>query len=79
MYIRLGFDYLFSLEGYLVQLYDVGMPKNLQDADLSCHTLDIGLFDDFLLLQCLYCHFLGGMDMDAHSHLPKSSLPDALT
>ncbi len=77
--ICLGLDDLLSGQMYLVQLDDIGMPKDLKYADLSCDTLDISLLDYLLLLQGLDCYLLGGMDMHTHSHLAKSALTDALT
>lgn len=76
--IGLGLDDLLRRWAYLVQLDDVGMSKDLEDADLACDSFDVSLLDDLLLLQGLDCHLLRGMDMHAHPHLAESALADAL-
>lgn len=63
---------------YLVELDDVGMPKDLEDADLASHALDIRLLDDLLLLQGLNGHFLARRDVHPQPHLPESALADRL-
>ncbi len=47
-----------SVESYFVQLDDVGMSQDLQNADLSGYSLHICLVDDALLLQDLHCDLL---------------------
>jgi len=64
--------------GYLVELDDVGMAQDLEDADLSRDALDVSLLHYFLLLQCLNCHLLVGGQVYSQPHFPKGSLPDAL-
>lgn len=52
------------------------MSEYLQDADLSCDSLDVGLLDDLLFLQGLNGHLLSRGDVDAESHLAESALSD---
>jgi hypothetical protein len=63
---------------YLVELYDVGVPEYLENADLSGDSFDICLFNNFLFLKCLNGHFLTSRDMDAQPHLAESALANGL-
>lgn len=63
---------------YLVELNDVGMSEDLEDADLSCNAFDIRLLDDLLLLQGLNGHFLASRNVNAKAHLAESALADGL-
>ena len=64
-------------EGYFIELDDVGVAEDLQDADLSCNSFDISLLDDLLFLQGLHGHLLVGGGVDSQAHLAESALSDA--
>jgi len=64
---------------YFIQLDDVGVPQDLQDADLPRHSLDIRLLDYFLFLQRFDCDFGFGGDVHSESYLAEGPLPDSLT
>jgi hypothetical protein len=63
---------------YLVELDDVGVPQDLEDADLASHPLHVGLLHDLLLLEDLDGHLLLGRDVDAQLDLPEGSLAQRL-
>lgn len=63
---------------YLVELYNVGMTQDFQNADFSSHSLDICLLNDFFFLQSLDCDFGFSGDVYSESHFPESALADGL-
>lgn len=66
-------------QGYLVQLYDVGMPNQLQNMNLSADSLHIGNIYDSLFLEDLDGNFLAGEGMGPHLDLAEGSLSDCLS
>ena len=62
----------------LVKLHDVRVPDDLQDVDLSGHSLHVRHVRDPVLLQDLHGHLLSRQNVRAQSHLPERSLPDRL-
>ena len=73
MNICLGFDDLNRNILYLVELHDVGMPKYLQNTDLSGDSFDIGLLDNFLLLKSLDRDLHVSRSMDSEPYFSKGA------
>lgn len=62
---------------YLIQLYDAGMPNQLQNVYLPRDTFYIGHIDDLLLDQNLDGHALASHNVDADLHLAEGALADS--
>lgn len=53
------------------------MPKDLQNANLPGHSLDIGLLCDFLFLERFDCYFFRGGYMYSKSDFAKGALAES--
>lgn len=62
---------------YFVELDYVGVPQDLQDADLPSHPLDVCLLHYLLLLQGFHRHSLVSGQMDSQTHFAEGALSDA--
>lgn len=54
----------------------IWVSNDLENMNLSCHTFDIRLILDFILLQDLDGHFLSGNKMRTESHFAKGALSE---
>ena len=54
------------------------MPKDLQNADLTCDSFDVRLFHYFLFLECFNCHFFIALYMDSKTHFTESAFSNTL-
>jgi hypothetical protein len=61
-----------------IKLYNVRMPDQLQNMDLSRYPLDICKFHDPLLLKHFHSHSLASEDVSAKFHLAKCTLAYSL-
>ena len=59
---------------YFVKLDNIWVSNDLKNMNLSCHTFDIRLILDFILLQNLDGDFLSGNKMRAEAHFAKGAL-----
>lgn len=63
---------------YFVELDDVGVPENFEDAYLSGDSFDIGLLHYFLFLKGLDGDLHIGGNVNAQPNLTKCALTDGL-
>ena len=61
--VGFGLDDLNQERQYLIELHDVRVPQDFQDADFASDSLDICLFCYFFLLQSLDCYFFSCRQM----------------
>ena len=66
-----------SLDNF-IQLDDVRVPSQLEDLDLSGHTLNVHVFDNFVLFKDLYSHFFSCQVVRAEPDFAESSLANSL-
>ena len=59
---------------YLIQLDYVGVSDLLEDVDLSCHTLDVGLVFDLVLFEDFDCNLLVSYCVSSDPHFSESTL-----
>ena len=68
-------DVGFGLDDF-IELDDVGVAEDFEDADLTGDAFDVGLFDDFLFLQGFDGDFLLGEDVGAEFDFTEGALAD---
>lgn len=68
-------DVSFGLNDF-VELNDVGMAQNFEDADLSGNSFDVRLFDNFLFLKGFDGDFFFGQNVGAEFNFAESTFTD---